>query len=89
MVRPDTVTDNASTDNTKEVCLDYASRDQRIKYYRSHSNLGAVRNHNWCFLLSHGKYFKWAAHDDLLLPDYLRSCIEVLEREHDIVLALW
>lgn len=81
------ITDNASTDKTREICLDYASRDQRIKYYRSQSNLGAIGNFNWCFLLSHGKYFKWAAHDDLLLPDYLLSCIEVLERESSIVLC--
>jgi hypothetical protein len=31
------------------------------------------------FELSAGKYFKWAAHDDIILPSFLRRCLEVFD----------
>ena len=34
-----------------------------------------------------GRYFKWAAADDVCLPDYLRRCVEVLDQEPAVVLA--
>jgi hypothetical protein len=34
-----------------------------------------------------GKYFKWAAVDDLLEPDLLQRCVEVLESDPGCVLA--
>jgi hypothetical protein len=37
--------------------------------------------------LSSGEYFKWAAHDDLCAPEYLRRCVEILDREPDVVLC--
>jgi hypothetical protein len=34
-----------------------------------------------------GKYFKWTAHDDLHAPDYLEKCVEVLDRNPEVVLC--
>src|SRR5688500_410636 len=48
------ISDNASTDRTQEICLLYASRDQRIRYYRNESNLGGSENYNRVFRLSRG-----------------------------------
>jgi len=36
------VCDNASTDKTREICLDHASRDARIRYFRNQRILGAA-----------------------------------------------
>lgn len=38
--------DNCSTDNTKEVCLSYLEKDNRIKYIRNETNLGLTGNLN-------------------------------------------
>jgi glycosyltransferase involved in cell wall biosynthesis len=81
------ISDNASSDRTQEICLEYAAKDARIRYYRNNSNLGAADNYNRVFELSSGKYFKWAAHDDVCAPDYLEKCVEVLENNPDVVLA--
>jgi glycosyltransferase involved in cell wall biosynthesis len=82
-----TIVDNASIDRTGEIATAFASRDERVRYYRNESNLGASRNYNRTFELSSGQYFKWAAHDDLLAPDYLAKCAEVLDRDPLVVLC--
>ncbi|MEM4134638.1 MAG: glycosyltransferase, partial [Candidatus Micrarchaeia archaeon] len=38
------ISDNASEDKTPEICLEYAARDKRIRYYRNEKNMGAAWN---------------------------------------------
>jgi glycosyltransferase involved in cell wall biosynthesis len=81
------ISDNASTDNTEQICRSYARGDTRIRYYRNARNLGAPKNHNRVFELSTGEYFKWAAHDDVLAPEFLEKCVSVLDKDLSIVLC--
>ena len=79
------ICDNASTDRTQQICLDFAKKDSRIRYYRNKKNLGGPKNYNRVFELSSGKYFKWAAYDDVLAPEFLKKCINVLNKDLSIV----
>jgi glycosyltransferase involved in cell wall biosynthesis len=81
------ISDNASTDRTGEISQAYARRDSRIRYYRSEKNMGAGWNVRRVYELATGKYFKQAAADDLLEPNFLRRCIQVLESDPDCVVA--
>lgn len=82
------ITDNCSTDETPEVARRLASLDSRIRYFRNESNLGASGNFNRVLeLAGECTYFKWAAHDDLYAPAFLERCIDVLNREPEVVLA--
>jgi glycosyltransferase involved in cell wall biosynthesis len=81
------ICDNCSTDNTQEICEGYVSRDRRINYSRNEHNLGAIPNFNRTFSLSTGEYFKWAAHDDVLMEDYLKGCVDALEENPTAVLC--
>jgi glycosyltransferase involved in cell wall biosynthesis len=81
------ISDNASTDRTREICLEYQARDPRISYYRNPENLGASDNFNRVFARSRGEYFKWAAADDVIAPTFFENCIEVLDRDPSIVLC--
>lgn len=81
------ICDNASTDATEAICRKYAAQDPRIRYFRNQRNLGAARNYNLTMEYARGEYFKWAAHDDLCMPSFIESCVEVLEREPNVVLA--
>jgi glycosyltransferase involved in cell wall biosynthesis len=81
------ISDNASTDRTGEIAEAYAKRDDRIRYYRSEKNMGAGWNARRVYELATGKYFKWAAVDDLLEPDLLRRCVEILESDPGCVVA--
>ena len=81
------VSDNASTDSTPEIVRDYANRDRRIRYERSPVNRGASRNYWRALELSRGPYFRWAAADDLSGPQSLERCVEVLDRDPEVILA--
>lgn len=79
--------DNASTDGTQALCEAYAAADPRVRYFRNPRNLGAGPNYDLCFHRSRGRYFKWAAHDDMLAPGYLSAVVAAMERQHDAVLC--
>jgi len=73
------ISDNASTDATESICRDYTAADSRIRYYRSAENRGAAWNYNYCVEQARGEYFKWAAHDDVCAPEFLRQCVATLQ----------
>jgi glycosyltransferase involved in cell wall biosynthesis len=81
------ISDNASTDKTQEICLKYAAKDDRIRYYRNEENIGAKENFNRLVSLSNSQYFKWAAHDDVHAPKYLEKCMNILENDPSTVLC--
>lgn len=81
------ITDNRSTDRTREICEDYARRDSRVRYHLNDKNLGAWGNHNRAFELSRGEYFKWASDDDWHAPTFLEKCVAVLDADSTVVAA--
>jgi len=81
------ICDNASTDATQEICHEYAAADDRVSVYRNEKNFGAAFNYNKVARLARGEYFKWAAHDDVLAPTHIESCVGVLDREPAAVLC--
>lgn len=81
------ISDNASTDKTATICQRYAANDSRVRYYRNNYNIGGANNGNRTFLLAEGKYFRWAAHDDLCAPELLEKCVAVLDQDPEVVLC--
>jgi len=75
------VCDNASTDRTSSIVATYNKNDDRINYHRHDVNLGAAGNYNRTYELSKGKYFKWAAHDDVMHENYIEHCVQTLESD--------
>jgi glycosyltransferase involved in cell wall biosynthesis len=81
------ISDNASTDATEEICRGFETQDRRVRYLRQPKNIGASPNFNICYQLASSEYFKWAAHDDFLEPEYLAECIRLLDANPDAVLC--
>ena len=81
------VSDNASTDNTAEICKEYSAVESRIRYIRQETNLGAIRNFNKVFELSSGKYFMWAAYDDWWDSSYVSKCVARLEQHPEAIIC--
>lgn len=79
--------DNASSDETEAICRAYAQRDSRVSYVRNASNIGAIANYNLTFQRARGRYFKWAAHDDVCDSKFLELCVQVLETNPAVVLC--
>ena len=82
------ISDNASTDATREICSAYAAKDHRIRYYRNERNIGATGNFSRVFELARGEFFKWAPHDDVCRPQFLSRCIETFSRAPDAVVLV-
>jgi glycosyltransferase involved in cell wall biosynthesis len=81
------ISDNASTDATAEICHSYAKHDARIRYIRQQTNIGSAPNHNEVFRRSTCRYFKWAAHDDVLAPRFVEECVRILDYDEAVVLC--
>jgi glycosyltransferase involved in cell wall biosynthesis len=81
------ISDNASTDATQQICLEYAARDQRIRYYRKDFRIDAVSNFNSLLELASGDYFMWAAHDDVWEPSFVARLLQALETNPEAILA--
>lgn len=70
------ISDNASTDSTRSICLDYAKQDKRIKFIENKENIGALKNFQKVLDLADAHYFMWAAHDDLWESNYISTLID-------------
>jgi glycosyltransferase involved in cell wall biosynthesis len=81
------ISDNASTDGTRDICLEYTANDKRIRYYRNERNMGMTWNMNRVFELATGEYFKWAGSHDVIAPSFISVCKQILDRSSHVVLA--
>jgi glycosyltransferase involved in cell wall biosynthesis len=81
------ISDNASTDRTQSICLDYASMDRRIRYHRNPVNVGYCRNQNSVIEASTGEFFLLTHHDDVRGPEYVSRTLEVLDADPSTVVC--
>lgn len=79
------ISDNASTDGTEAFCLEYAEKDQRIRYVRQTENIGSLYNFKFVLDEAVGEYFMWAAHDDWRSVDFLDINVLALDSKPQFV----
>ena len=79
------ISDNASTDSTQKICMDFTKIDSRIKYIRQENNLGLLQNWNYLVKNATTKYFMWAASDDIWKSDFIKKNLEILETNENVV----
>lgn len=73
-------------DYVGSMCLEYAHKDQRIKYKKLDKNYGIVGNSNRCIEMSQGEYISLLDHDDILCPTALADTYKaVTSNEADFV----
>ncbi|RED37983.1 methyltransferase family protein [Rhodopseudomonas thermotolerans] len=82
------ISDNGSTDETPQICREYAARDNRIKIITQPKNRGAVANFQAVVAPARGKYFMWAADDDVWLPDFMSLTSAELDAHPDAAVAM-
>jgi glycosyltransferase involved in cell wall biosynthesis len=81
------ISDNASTDQTEEICRDFASRDERVVYSRNNENIGAAGNYSRLVDMASADYFRWSNADDVIAPELHERCVSVLDANPDAVLS--
>jgi len=81
------ISDNASTDNTAEICKEYLKKDKRIKYIRQKEKIGAEENFSFVLKESKGEYFMWASDDDIWDRKFVEKCVEKLNKDKGAIMA--
>ena len=76
------LSDDVSTDKSPEICEEYANLDPRIRYVRQ-EKLGMIGNYKYLLDHAEGDLFMWAAQDDIWEPDFIRACVDNLEKYPD------
>ena len=82
------ISDNLSTDGTSKICQEYANNDSRIRYIRQSENIGAMPNFHFVLAEARGKYFMWAAHDDLWEPEFVEENVKPLDNNDDVICSI-
>lgn len=82
------ICDNASTDESFEICAEFAKLDPRISLHRNPRNIGICGNFRRVFRLAAASdYFMWASSHDHFASTMLERCVATLESRPDAVIC--
>lgn len=80
------IIDDGSTDNTKDVAINYCTKDSRFKY-KFQENHGVVAARNNAIQLSQGEYILPLDGDDLIASIFIEKAVRVMQRDNNIKLV--
>ena len=70
------VSDNASTDDTASVLLEF--NDKRLRVMKQETNIGLLPNWNACLAGAGGEYVVFVSDDDRISPWLVERCVGVI-----------
>lgn len=73
------VSDNNSTDDTREVIGRYQTQGFELRYLSNQTNIGPDRNFIQCLQAARGKYFLLFGDDDVFLDGSIEKLVKVLQ----------
>lgn len=81
------VCDNASTDDTEQVCRQAARDDPRVIYHRHPTDVGLLNNFVATMRRARGDFFRWIGDGDTLDPTYVSRCLAAFRQDERRVLV--
>lgn len=81
------VSDNASTDDTGQICQSFCSRHPHFAYHRLPNNVGGASNFKQTLALARTEYFMWLGGHDLLSDNFLEKAVAILDKHPEIAIA--
>jgi glycosyltransferase involved in cell wall biosynthesis len=75
------VSDNASGDDTAEVCARWQATHGNLRVIRQPQNVGPARNFRAVLDAARGDFFLWLADDDWLDENYVEACLAELQAQ--------
>ena len=72
------ITDDCSTDNTYEICCEYAKKDDRIRLERNDRNSGIGETRNISLKRATGDYLMFMDGDDFIDKNTVKDCLNKL-----------
>lgn len=81
--------DNASTDNSWDIALEFARKHPgKMRLTRNRANFGPDYNFANCRSMLLGKYYINFPSDDVLTPQYVEKCVQVMESNPHVGLVI-
>ena len=81
------ISDNASTDETSNICQEYTRKDSRIRYFRQQRLGTPTENFRFVLERAQGFYFMWASHDDVWDAHFLQECVTFFLRSPHLIMV--
>jgi glycosyltransferase involved in cell wall biosynthesis len=81
------ISDDASSDSSREVCERYAAADPRVRYFRNDERLGLGGNCSRVLSMTHGEFVILAGDDDIYETDFLERLLAEMRRFPSLSLA--
>jgi glycosyltransferase involved in cell wall biosynthesis len=81
------ISDNASQDDTQEICERAAATDPRIRYHRQTHNIGVWNNLKFLLAQADAEFFAWFPDDYVMKPGFLGSCVRALDSDPGVGMA--
>jgi teichuronic acid biosynthesis glycosyltransferase TuaG len=78
------VIDDGLTDGTQNTVTDLAGKDQRIKYYKNPTNLGAYKSRNLMLEAATGQFIAFLDSDDTWEPNKLEERLKMLKQPPEV-----
>ena len=76
------IVDDGSTDDSQNIVMELAAKDQRICYYKNECNMGVAETRNRAIQLAKGKYIAFLDSDDLWKNNKLEKQIAWMEEKN-------
>lgn len=81
------ISDNASTDDTLNICKELSKERPSVRINSFQENQGAAENFSYVLQEASGKYFMWASGHDLWEKNLISSCVHLLEGSDSFIIA--
>ena len=78
------ISDNASTDNTKQLIENFQNQYKNITYFRQSQNMGADYNYLKVVEIAHGKYCWFLSSDDAIINGAIKKILLEIEMNSQI-----
>lgn len=75
------ISDNASTDNTENICHHYQNKDSRVNYFRQSRDMGGPNNFVFVYKQAIGEFFMWAPSHYSRSLNFIEECLKVLKSD--------
>ena len=76
------ISDDCSTDNTREIIKEYEEKDSRVKVYYQQNNLGYVKNFEFLLTKVQSEVYMLSDQDDIWLPEKVENTYSFLKNNN-------
>ncbi len=79
------ISDDGSTDGTRDILKEYKEKDSRIEVFMQDDNLGVVKNFEFLLKKVEAKYYMFSDQDDIWKETKIEKSLNKIEEGYDLV----